>query len=64
MTNEIWVKSSEREAFNANILFAREFVAGEHYDEFTKLLATYRKRAFDAGVFESKNRNKVKNESN
>lgn len=42
MTNDIWVKSSEREAFNAIILCAREFVAGEHYDEFNKLLATYR----------------------
>lgn len=52
MTNEIWIKSPEREAFDKIMFFITEHMSGEFYEEFCKLLATYRKRAFDAGVFE------------
>ena len=34
------------------MFFITEHMSGEFYEEFCKLLATYRKRAFDAGVFE------------
>lgn len=58
MSNENWIKSSEREAFEKVVLFIREHVLEEYYEEFGKLLATYRKRAFDAGVFDATNKNK------
>jgi hypothetical protein len=60
MSNEAWIKSSEREAFEKLIQFMIQCVSSEYYDEFRKLLATYRKRAFDAGVFEAEKKLKEK----
>lgn len=58
MSNAYWIKSSERDAFDKLISFLIEHISEEYYEEVGKLLATYRKRAFDAGVFETENKNK------
>ena len=58
MANEIWLKKREREARDRILDLIEDKFKGHDLVNFIKYLDTYRKTAFDAGVFEGEENEK------
>lgn len=60
MSNAIWIKQKEREARDALLDFIEDKINDNYFEQLIKYLDTYRKRAFDAGVFDEQQRTNLK----